>query len=124
MPAMIKGDWTIVLPRGDSLMFSLKNEGERTLSAADGAELAVQTADGRSVVLRRVARAEDNMLRFRIAPEDTRGLREGAYLYDIRVITQADFSDENDLKPGADSDVYSVFAPRLRKFYIGRAADD
>ena len=123
MAARIDRDWNIILPRGDSLAFSLRNEGDRPLGAEDGAELAVQTPHGGEVVLRKIARAEENVFRFRIAPEDTRAMREGAYLYDIRIVTGADFTDGGGLQPGADSDVYSVFAPRLRKFCVVRAAD-
>lgn len=121
MAARIEEDWTIVLPRGDSKSFSVRNCGGRHLDREDGAELVVQALDG-TIALRRIARAQDNVFRFRIAPQDTQEMAEGAYLYDIRVITGADFSDPQRLQPRADSDVYSVFAPRLRKFLLGRAA--
>lgn len=110
MPGRFECDWTILIPKGDTFGFNIKNRGGKQISDGDKAELVVESRDGAKEYLRKQVNGEEQYFRFKIESEDTLNMDEGVYLYDV-VITYEDGS------------VYSVFAPSMRKFIVGRSAN-
>lgn len=110
MPGRIECDWAMVIPKGDTFAFNIKNRGGRQIADGDKAELVVKSRDGATEYLRKTVQGEEQYFRFKIEPEDTASMDEGIYLYDVVITCE-------------DGSIYSVFAPSMRKFVVGRSAN-
>lgn len=121
MPARMDEKGNVVLPRGESFGFVLPNCGTEKLGYDDGAELCVIDKTGKDVLRKAVHAEEDGSFKIPLRPEDTMDIAEGDYMYDIVVVTDAVFAEK--LEAGENSMRYTLFAPQLRRFVIGRTAN-
>lgn len=120
MPAMIDRDWNIVLPKGESFGFVLRNYGTARADESTLARMAVCDKYGEVKLSKEVGADEDGAFRIQIEPADTMDMAEGVYMYDVTI-------EQRTEAEGGEPTVtarHTIFAPQMRKFVIGRVADD
>ena len=124
MAGFMTCDGNIVLPRTNTYRFNVRCRG-RKCGDEDGAELIVRKRGEAEAKIRKIAHGFRGLFRFEITPKDTEQLEPGTYLYDITIVTNANFEGVNGLEATERTDLcVSLFAPTLRKFQIAEAIDD
>lgn len=126
MPARIDRRWNIELPKGESFGLVLKNYGTQKPGADTVAKMAICDRSGTVVLLKQAEADEDGCFRFRLAPEDTMNMPEGAYMYDIAIEKYSTGADSASTYAAVvyPTERHTVFAPEMRRLIIGRVADD
>lgn len=125
MPTRIDRDWNIVLPKGESFGFVLRNYGTAKTDENFRAVLAVQDKFGQFVLRKETVPDVDGVFRFNLAPEDTMELAEGVYLYDIVIEKMPQLGEMSEQAAQVLPEYrYTMFAPEMRRFIVGRVADD
>lgn len=109
MPARMDDDYNVVCPRGDTFGCVIKNFGSLRFGPNDRATMVVRDREG-EMRMRKSADLTRDEIRFFLEPEDTMGLREGVYTWDITIET-AETDEVHGLRK-------SLFAPGTRKFVI------
>lgn len=122
MPARIDRDWNIVLPKGESFGLVLRNYGTEKVDESFRALLAVQDRNGEVQLSKETEPDADGVFRFKLLPADTANMDEGVYMYDIVIQKMAGISEY--VAQVTPERRYTMFAPEMRRFVVGRVADD
>lgn len=115
MPSRVDEHGNIIIPKGETFGFTLRNLGTHEVREGDRATLSVEDKDGEAV-FRWEADVISGGFRFYIPAGETAHLNEGVYMYDV-IIETAETEREHALRK-------TLYAPQLRKFVIGRVTDD
>ena len=113
----------ITLPRGDTMTFTLTLEN---VSFPEGSVAVFAVRNGNETVLSKIFPIdEDNEIVVRVANSDTRDLPLGRYRWDVRLITNPEYDENNHIRAEDEGDdVISLFSGDMPKFILKEVAVD
>lgn len=113
----------ITLPRGDTMTFTLTLEN---VSFPEGSVAVFAVRNGSETVLSKIFPIdEDNEIVVRVANNDTRDLPLGRYRWDVRLITNPEYDENNHIRAEDEGDdVISLFSGDMPKFILKEVAVD
>ena len=108
----IDTDGSITLPRGDTLLFSvrMKQDGE-IAHFPEGAVGVFGVSKGKRTLLSKVFPVEEGCMAVCLTNADTRSLKAGEYSWDLRIVTDPEYDGDGNVKCDDASDqVVSIFS--------------